>query len=251
MKRRFYPFFKRLFDIVGAAFGLVVLSPVLLCVAILVKKKLGSPVIFKQTRAGYKGNPFTINKFRTMTDERDEEGNVVYTTEIAYRKDKEHLLLSWRDMVAQNEGDFGFHYDPYNFDSSPEQDFFRQVLHAINVEPEQVEDIYFTGGLTDPNKTEFYIEYKGEDGRWHRYSPDFVVRRKDGRCYIVEIKAERERNHPVDGEHGRKAMAVRRWEHLNPDRLRYEIIFTDSDSVAFNQLAPVRGFIQNAREGDK
>jgi hypothetical protein len=117
------------------------------------------------------------------------------------------------------------------------------MLHAINVAPEQVDDIYFTGGLTDPRKTEFYVEYKGEDGRWHRYSPDFVVRRKDGRCTIVEIKAERERHHPVDGENGRKAMALRRWEMLNPARLQYEIIFTDSDSVGFNQLAPIRGFI--------
>jgi hypothetical protein len=176
-------------------------------------------------------------------EERDDEGNVVYTAEITYRKDKEHLLLSWREMMPHNDGDFGFHYDPYNFDSKPEQDFFRQMLHAINVAPEQVEDIYFTGGLTDPRKTEFYVEYKGEDGRWHRYSPDFVVRRKDGRCTIVEIKAERERHHPVDGEKGRKAMALRRWEMLNPDRLQYEIIFTDSDSVGFNQLAPIRDFI--------
>jgi len=176
-------------------------------------------------------------------EDRDDEGNVVYTAEITYRKDKEHLLLSWQEMMGQNDGDFGFHYDPYNFDSKPEQHFFRQMLHAINVAPEHVEDVYFTGGLTDPRKTEFHVEYKGEDGKWHRYSPDFVVRRKDGRCTIVEIKAERERAHPVDGEQGRKAMAIRSWEDLNPDTLQYEMIFTDSDSVGFNQLARVRDFI--------
>ena len=176
-------------------------------------------------------------------EDRDDEGNVVYTAEITYRKDKEHLLLSWQEMMGQNDGDFGFHYDPYNFDSKPEQDFFRQMLHAINVAPEHVEDVYFTGGLTDPRKTEFHVEYKGEDGKWHRYSPDFVVRRKDGRCTIVEIKAERERAHPVDGEQGRKAMAIRSWEDLNPDTLQYEMIFTDSDSVGFNQLAPIREFV--------
>jgi lipopolysaccharide/colanic/teichoic acid biosynthesis glycosyltransferase len=64
-------------DITGALCGLVVLSPLLLTVAFLVKKKLGSPVIFKQERAGYSGKPFTIYKFRTMTDERDEEGNLL------------------------------------------------------------------------------------------------------------------------------------------------------------------------------
>jgi hypothetical protein len=60
----------------------------------------------------------------------------------------------------------------------------------------------------------------------------------------VEIKAERERDHPVDGEKGRKAMALRSWENLNPDRLQYEMIFTDSDSVGFNQLEPIRRFIK-------
>ena len=177
-------------------------------------------------------------------EDRDDEGNVVYTAEITYRKDREHLLLSWQEMMPQNDGDFGFHYDPYNFDSKPEQDFFRQMLHAINVAPEHVEDIYFTGGLTDPRKTEFYVEYKGEDKKWHRYSPDFVVRRNDGRCTIVEIKAERERAHPVDGEQGRKAMAIRSWEDLNPDKLQYEMIFTDSDSIPFNKLSTPRRFLK-------
>ncbi|HET91273.1 MAG TPA: restriction endonuclease subunit R [Chloroflexi bacterium] len=177
--------------------------------------------------------------------EQDDDGSVVYTAEITYQKGKEHLLLSWKDMVGQNAGDFGFHYDPYNLDSDPERSFFVHMLDAVNLHPAQIEDIYFTGGLHDPRKTDFYVEYLGIDGKWHRYSPDFVIRRKDGRCIIVEIKAERERSHPVDGEHGRKAMAVRRWENLDPDRLRYEMIFTDSDGVAFNQLTPVREFIQD------
>jgi hypothetical protein len=40
-------------------------------------------------------------------------------------------------------------------------------------------------------------------------------------------------------------MAVRQWENLNPDMLRYEMIFTDSDSVGFNQLEPIRRFIKD------
>jgi hypothetical protein len=177
-------------------------------------------------------------------EERDEAGDIVYTAEITYHKDKEHLLLRWGEMAARNPGDFGFHYAPYNFDSGPEKSFFTQLLDAVNLSPAQVEDVYFTGGLHDPNKTDFFVEYRGEDGRWHRYSPDFVVRRVDGRCTIVEIKAERERSHPVDGEKGRKAVAVRKWTALNPDRLKYEMIFTGSDSVGFNQLTPVREFIE-------
>jgi type III restriction enzyme len=179
--------------------------------------------------------------------EQDDDGNVVYTAEITYQKGKEHLLLSWKDLAARNAGDFGFHYNPYNFDSNPEKDFFAQMLDAINLEPDQVEDIYFTGGLHDPRKTDFYVEYRGVDDRWHRYSPDFVIRRKDGRCYIVEIKMEKMRDDQVDGENGRKAIAVQKWVGLNPDKLRYEMIFTPSDAIAFNQLAPARRFIQGER----
>jgi len=177
-------------------------------------------------------------------EREEEDGNIVYTAEITYHKDKEELLLSWQQLKNRNPGDFGFHYTPYDFDSNPEKDFFLRMLEAINLTPDEVEDIYFTGGITDPNKTEFFVEYKGIDDRSHHYSPDFVIRRKDGRCYIVEIKTEKLRADPVDGENGRKAMALRRWELLNPDKLKYEIIFTSSDSVAFNQLAPPKQFVQ-------
>ena len=177
--------------------------------------------------------------------EREEkDGDVVYTAEITYQKGKEHLLLRWKDWVARNAGNFGFHYDPYNFDSNPEKDFFIQLLDVVNVKPEQVEGVYFTGGLHDPRKTDFYVEYKGVDGKWHHYSPDFIIRRKDGRCYIVEIKDARFRDDDIDGERGRKAIAVQKWVGLNPDKLQYEMIFTAGDTVAFNQLAPAKQFLE-------
>ncbi|MGI6790910.1 MAG: sugar transferase [Aminivibrio sp.] len=53
------------------------LSPVLLVLAVLVRKKLGSPVFFKQQRPGLNGKIFTMYKFRTMTDARNEEGNLL------------------------------------------------------------------------------------------------------------------------------------------------------------------------------
>lgn len=68
---------KRLFDITSAACGLAVISPVLIGTAIIVKKKLGSPVIFKQTRPGQYGKPFDLYKFRTMTDEKDASGELL------------------------------------------------------------------------------------------------------------------------------------------------------------------------------
>lgn len=64
-------------DVLLAAIALVVLSPVLLIVAILVRVKLGAPVIFKQERAGKGGKPFYMYKFRSMSDERDEQGNLL------------------------------------------------------------------------------------------------------------------------------------------------------------------------------
>ncbi len=70
-------FIKRLLDIIISGIALVVLSPVIAILALLVRTKLGSPVIFKQERPGYGTKIFTMKKFRTMTDERDEQGNLL------------------------------------------------------------------------------------------------------------------------------------------------------------------------------
>lgn len=68
---------KRLFDLVGATVLLVIISPVMLGVAILIRFKMGPPVIFRQTRPGLHGKPFQMYKFRTMLDLRDEQGNLL------------------------------------------------------------------------------------------------------------------------------------------------------------------------------
>lgn len=70
-------YFKRPLDFVMALVGLIVLSPILLIIAILVRVKLGSPVIFKQPRPGLNEKIFTLYKFRTMTDARDENGELL------------------------------------------------------------------------------------------------------------------------------------------------------------------------------
>ncbi len=64
-------------DVFLAAIALIVLSPVLLVIAILVRINLGAPVIFKQERAGKDGRPFYMYKFRSMSDARDNEGNLL------------------------------------------------------------------------------------------------------------------------------------------------------------------------------
>ncbi len=70
-------FLKRCMDIAVAAGLLLALAPVLVVVAWLVHKKLGTPIFFRQQRIGYKNQPFDLIKFRTMTDERDEAGNLM------------------------------------------------------------------------------------------------------------------------------------------------------------------------------
>jgi sugar transferase EpsL len=68
---------KRAFDLICSAMLLCVLWPLIVIVAILIRIKIGSPVVFKQLRPGIKGRPFNIYKFRTMTDDRDEDGNLL------------------------------------------------------------------------------------------------------------------------------------------------------------------------------
>lgn len=70
-------FFKRIFDIVSSGMALIVLSPILLYTGCLVKTRLGSPVLFTQIRPGKDGKLFRMYKFRSMTDERDAEGNLL------------------------------------------------------------------------------------------------------------------------------------------------------------------------------
>jgi len=163
-----------------------------------------------------------------------------YTAEITYPVTRQHLLLSWEKCQSANPHDFGFHYDPYNFDSQPEADFFTGLLHQLNLTPDDVEDFYFTGALTSASKTDFAIEYKDTDGKWRSYTPDFVLRRKDGRCLIIEVKSEQHEagiqedlNRDASGQppithEGLKAAALRRWTHLNSDRLKYEFVFAGS-----------------------
>ncbi len=73
-----YPRFgKPLLDRTAAAVGLVVLSPALAALAGVIRWRLGSPVLFRQTRPGLHGRPFEMVKFRTMTDERDADGHLL------------------------------------------------------------------------------------------------------------------------------------------------------------------------------
>jgi hypothetical protein len=169
------------------------------------------------------------------------DGEPVYTAKVTFAKDRAHLYQLPEDMPDDKQArDYSFHYEGYNFDSAPEAEYLQRAIALIGEHPDNIEGVWFTGGLTDPNKTDLFAEYLGEDGRWHRYTPDFVVQRKDGKHLVVEIKND---NYSADvqgdlqryqageeptSKEGRKAVALKKWEDLNPDVLHYQVIFADS-----------------------
>lgn len=68
---------KRVFDLLVTSIALLLFAPLLLVLALMVRLNLGSPVLFRQQRAGLRGRPLLICKFRTMTDARDAVGNLL------------------------------------------------------------------------------------------------------------------------------------------------------------------------------
>jgi hypothetical protein len=174
--------------------------------------------------------------------EREErDGLIFYTAEIMYRPDKENLLLQYQSFKESNKREFGFHYSPYNFDTNPEKDFFVEVLNAINENPDDIEDVYFTGAITDASKTDFLFEYKDKNYKWRTYTPDFLVRKKDGNVLIVEVKGPPFRDET-------KEMAIKQIENLNPDKLKYEILITGREGLQFHHIDKVKKWIYNEKE---
>ncbi len=183
-------------------------------------------------------------------------GKPVYTARISFAKDREPLYLMARDTPdAAHALASSFHYEGYNFDSGPEAEFLRWALTQLQTERHQIEGVWFTGGITDPAKTDLYAEYLGDDGRWHRYTPDFVLRRADGKHLVVEIKRDSyspdisgdldrlSRGQAAQTLEGKKAVALKAWENLNPDKLAYHLMFADTElkSEGYRQ---VRDFIR-------
>ncbi len=68
---------KRMFDLLISIIFLILCGPLLIVIAVMVRAYLGKPIIFKQKRPGLDGKPFILYKFRSMTDEKDEEGNLL------------------------------------------------------------------------------------------------------------------------------------------------------------------------------
>ncbi len=174
---------------------------------------------------------------------KDEHGVYVHRLRMLKRTHqhmKAHKLLAKSEQYKDQHG-LSFHYTPYNFDSEPERSLFAQVLSMLNTNPDDVAAFLFTGGLTDPNKTDFHFEYLGEDKRYHRYFPDFVLVKKSGEFYIIEVKAENERG---DKTVEAKKKAVERLQKMQPDKFRYNIVYTSSTTISHTDMNPITNWIR-------
>ena len=170
--------------------------------------------------------------------EKDKNGVYIHRLRLlkrTYEQMKDNGLFAENTEYA-DEHDLSFHYTPYNFDSKPERSFFQQILSNLKTAPDDVEAFLFTGGLTDPKKTDFHFEYMGQDKRYHRYFPDFVLVKKTGEFYIVEVKAENERG---DKTVEAKQKAVELLQNLQPDKFKYHVVYTSATTISAEKLKPV------------
>ena len=171
--------------------------------------------------------------------EEDTDGSYFHRLRLlkrtADRMQSNRLLFDENDLP--DEHDVSFHYMPYDFDTTPERHFFEIILRSLNTSAKDVDVFLFTGSLTDTKKTDFHFEYKGVDGNYHRYFPDFVIVKKTGEFYIVEIKSEKERK---DETVAAKKKAVKRLENLQSNtRFKYHVVYT-TDAFPRDNLDDIR-----------
>ena len=190
----------------------------------------------------------TVTEARALIRVQDENGNDLFETDdegVYVHKlrliDKNYELLVDRED-ASDVHDLSFHYNPYNFDSRPERSFFSMMLSKLKLEPQDVKVFLFTGGLTDARKTDFYFEYKGIDGRYHFYFPDFVIVKKTGEFYIVEVKSDREKG---DETVVKKKKAVERLAKLQSNKFKFQIIYCSSSIISNSEFSSVIDWVSS------
>ena len=111
---------KRLFDIVFSLAGMIILSPVYLVIAIMLKRQKNGPAIFSQERIGYRGKPFTIYKFRTMS-EPEKEPQLVAKSSIGQSTKTELFLREHHlDELPQRITKIGHTLRKYRLDETPQ-----------------------------------------------------------------------------------------------------------------------------------
>ena len=116
----------------------------------------------------------------------------------------------------------------------------------LNQHPDDVQDIYFTGGFTSGDKTDFFVEYQDALGKWRSYTPDFLIHRKDGKWLIVEVKAKRYEDDDMDGRNGRKAKRRSPLARIEPgaDQVRNLFCGSASDFTIDPKSSPPVRFVE-------
>lgn len=88
----------------------------------------------------------------------------------------------------------------------------------------------------------------GEDKRYHRYFPDFVIVKKTGEFYIVEVKAESERG---DRTVEAKRKAVERLQNMQPDKFKYNVVYTQAAAIGAEQIKPIADWVQKPKASSR
>ncbi|TAN36368.1 hypothetical protein EPN27_01840 [Patescibacteria group bacterium] len=125
-----------------------------------------------------KAFPFKITVKKEL-NENDEQAFV--RSLVVYRE---------REEADGRTSPLGFHINPYNFDSQDELEVFRYLRSNLK-KGERVNDVYFTGGVTNEKHNEFYFDYQNnlpEGSRLSKYFPDFLIETSFGRYLVLEVK---------------------------------------------------------------
>lgn len=183
-------FFKRLFDLILSGIALIVLSPIYIVLYVLVRHYMGSPVLFKQERVGKNKKKFYLMKFRTMTDARDADGNLLPDSERLSRFGawlRNSSLDELPEIVNIFKGDMSIIgprplYERYNpFFTEKELDRFR--VRGGLIPPETL--------YGNPNPTwDEQLGYEGEYGRNVCFFTDLKILIKVFQILIRRNKTE-------------------------------------------------------------
>lgn len=216
-------FIKRFLDIVLSACALVVLSPVLLIIAILVRIKLGSPVIFCQDRPGKNEKIFKLYKFRSMTDAKDEEGNLLSDAErlttfgrLLRKTSLDELPEIWNilkgDMSIVGPRPLLVRYLPYytqeerhRHDVRPGLTGLAQVSgrNFLSWEERFVLDVRYARQCTFAQDLAIlFLTLKKVAGRQDIVEATKIVSDEQGRVWVLEGDSRRPLSRPLDIERG-------------------------------------------------
>lgn len=167
----YYPFFKRVCDIVCGLAVFIFLWPIYIVLAILVRTKLGKPILFRQVRPGKDGKLFTLYKFRSMTDEMDEKGNLL-PDEVRLTKFGKWLRKSSLDEVPEAinilKGNMSV-VGPRPFLVKDYVFFDKKTMKRQSVKPglTGLAQVNGRNGISWENKFEFDLEYCKKVSFWN------------------------------------------------------------------------------------